>query len=236
MGHERDQDGWLGVTLRQSPATAPDACPDAETLAAWADGGLDAKATASVDLHASACSRCMAVLAAMERTAPAAPARHAWTPARLFRWLAPLAAAATAVAIWIAVPDRPTVPVVPAPAQDFQASRELGTANPAPSTKNPEPRESAKSASEPERQLRDDFKRERAESAIGATAAAAPAAPSAQEAPATAAAADALAGSAAPTALRSALNKTAPPAESAAPSNPLIRWRVVASTSIEPTG
>ena len=101
MGNEREQDSWLGTTLRRSPATASDACLDAETLAAWADGGLSAKAAAAVELHASSCSRCMAVLAAMERTAPAASATHAWTPARLFRWAAPLAAAATAVAIWV---------------------------------------------------------------------------------------------------------------------------------------
>ncbi len=72
MGNEREQDSWLGTTLRQTPATASEACLDAETLAAWADGGLSAKAAAAVELHASNCSRCTAVLAAMERSAPAA--------------------------------------------------------------------------------------------------------------------------------------------------------------------
>ena len=70
MGNEREQDAWLGNTLRRSAATAPDGCLDAETLAAWADGGLNAKAAEAVELHASSCSRCMAVLATMERTAP----------------------------------------------------------------------------------------------------------------------------------------------------------------------
>jgi hypothetical protein len=111
VGNDDEQDNWLGTTLRRTPATAPDDCLDAETLAAWADGGLGGKAAAAVDLHASQCSRCTAVLAAIERTAPVAPARHAWTPARLVRWLVPLTAAATAVAIWIAVPDRPVAPV-----------------------------------------------------------------------------------------------------------------------------
>jgi hypothetical protein len=135
MGNEREPDSWLGTTLRQTPATASDACLDAETLAAWADGGLSVTAAAAVELHASSCSRCTAVLAALERSAPAASTTRAWTPARAFRWLAPLMAAATAVAIWIAVPDRPLTRVEPAPAHDLaiQApetpAREPGTGN-----------------------------------------------------------------------------------------------------------
>ena|SRR5688572_8915976 len=168
MDNEREPDSWLGTTLRQTPATASDACLDAETLAAWADGGLSATAAAAVELHASSCSRCTAVLAALERSAPAASNTHVWTPARAFRWLAPLMAAATAVAIWIAVPDRPLTQVEPAPAHDLAIQapetpvREPGTGklesgpgnaerralsaepgtpnrNPAPSTQNPEP-------------------------------------------------------------------------------------------------
>ena len=76
---ERDENGWLANTLRHSTA-AGEGCLDAETLAAWADGGLSAQAAAAVELHASTCSRCTAMLAAIERTAPAAPVRHAWTP------------------------------------------------------------------------------------------------------------------------------------------------------------
>ncbi len=114
MGNERDQDNWLGATLRRTSASAPDTCLDAETLAAWSDGGLSAKAAAAVELHASNCSRCAAVLGEMARSTPAASATHGWTPARVFRWLAPLAAAATAIAIWVAVPDRPIAPVQPA--------------------------------------------------------------------------------------------------------------------------
>jgi hypothetical protein len=135
MGNEREPDSWLGTTLRQTPATASDACLDAETLAAWADGGLSSTAAAAVELHASSCSRCTAVLAALERSAPVASTTRVWTPARAFRWLAPLAAAATAVAIWIAVPDRPLTRVEPAPAHDLaiQApetpAREPGTRN-----------------------------------------------------------------------------------------------------------
>ena len=109
LGDEHDQDRWLGNSLRQ-PATPPsEACPDAETLAAWADGGLNAQAAAAVELHASTCARCLAVAAAMERSAPAVSATRAWTPARAVRWLIPLTAAATAVAIWVVVPQRSVV-------------------------------------------------------------------------------------------------------------------------------
>jgi hypothetical protein len=153
MGNEREPDSWLGTTLRQTPATAFDACLDAETLAAWADGGLTATAAAAVELHASNCSHCTALLAALERSAPAASTTRVWTPAQVFRWLAPLAAAATAVAIWIAVPDRPLTQVEPAPAHDLaipapgtlnrepgSGSLEPGTANKERQTRNAEPR------------------------------------------------------------------------------------------------
>ena len=122
MGHEPDRNDWLGNTLRQTPAVALDACLDAETLAAWADGTLHAQAATAVEAHASSCTRCMAVLAAMERTAPAARARHAWTPARLFRWAVPMTAAATAIAIWVFVPNRPDTLPVAVPAEESQAS------------------------------------------------------------------------------------------------------------------
>jgi hypothetical protein len=138
MGNERDPDSWLRTTLRQTPPTASGACLDAETLAAWADNGLSATAAAAVEMHASSCPRCTAVLAALERSAPAVSPTRVWTPARVFRWLAPLAAAATAVAIWIAVPDRPLTQVAPAPAHEM-ASRAFETPNPEPGTRTLEP-------------------------------------------------------------------------------------------------
>jgi hypothetical protein len=113
--------------MLRGSAAPTDACLDAETLAAWADGGLDAKASAAVELHASNCQRCTAVLATMARTAPAASPAHAWTPARVVRWLVPMMGAATAIAIWIAVPDRPITSVQPAPAHDLSVGSERGT-------------------------------------------------------------------------------------------------------------
>lgn len=124
LDHEREQDRWLGATLRQTSASPSDRCLDAETLAAWTDGALSADAAAAVETHLSDCAHCIAMVAAMERTAPAAPARHAWAPGRVFRWLVPLTAAATAVALWVAVPDRPVTPVHSPPAEERQAASE----------------------------------------------------------------------------------------------------------------
>jgi hypothetical protein len=199
VGNEREQDTWLGNTLRRSPATAPAPCLDAETLAAYADGGLSTKAATAVELHASNCSRCTEVLAAMERTAPAATVAEAWTLARVFRWVAPFAAAATAVTIWIVVPQRSTVPVETTISQDLQvpapvpgsgsgagsgfpvavpgSRADSSTANQtaAPRTGNAELREQT--------QLRDESRRERVEpQALGSVAAPAPGAPNAPSA------------------------------------------------------
>ena len=256
MGNEREPDSWLGTTLRQAPAPASETCLDAETLAAWADGGLSANAAAVVELHASSCSRCTAVLGAMERSAPAASAKHVWTPARVFRWLAPLTAAATAVAIWIAVPDRPITQVTPIPAHDLTIpepgtpNREPGTRNPEPGTQNLGPQAQERVQSAPgarvekpaaeEQMQRDELRRERAApqglSGADSAAAARPTAPPAAAPPAPSSAAartDALAETIGATAQRSALNSKVMAADSVSPSNPLIHWRIVASAAIE---
>ena len=264
MSREPEQDGWLGSTLRPSPAAVTDACPDAETLAAWADGGLTTQAAAAVDLHASNCSRCMAVLAAIERSAPPALAPHAWTPARLFRWLVPLTAAATAIAIWVAVPDRPIAPQQTAAVQDLGTTSERGDSasqvpgpvpvpapergtqnqNPASSAQNPEqPSARSKSLPAPEA-MRDDLRRERGaaeslDAAVGAAPVeeAPPAAPPAAAAPLPAARSAPSAGTLAETARttqRSAFTAAAP-MEFAAPSNASVRWRVIGPASIQRT-
>ena len=104
-----DHDKWLHAMLRQEPAKASDVCLDADTIASWADGSLTGKELAAAELHASTCSRCMAILAATERAAPPATgvSKRPWILVSPMRWLVPLTAAATAVAIWVVVPDRP---------------------------------------------------------------------------------------------------------------------------------
>lgn len=225
MSNGREDNRWLGALLRRSRATPADACLDAETLSAWADGGLTAKEAAAVELHTSNCSRCMAVLATMARTAPVAPAKHAWTPARLFRWLVPLTAAAMAIAIWVAVPDRPIVPVPPAPAHDMRTRGELGAAITEPGTRSPEPgaelRADAPSIRQEEASPRGGTRRE-------------PAAPEAAAVPTASREAVAESITAAPR--RSALANATAPIESVSPLNPSIRWRIVGFASVEHSG
>jgi hypothetical protein len=114
QGMKADRDAsmeqLLASTLK-SRATAANggACLDAETLAAWADGALDARERATAEAHAADCSRCQELLAAMVRTLPPEAAKSPWRMPSL-TWLVPLTAAATALAIWVAVPK-------PAPVQ-----------------------------------------------------------------------------------------------------------------------
>ena len=103
-------DRLLAGRAVRSPGDTPnraDTCLDADTLAAWADDALDAGALAAAEAHAADCARCQAMLAAMARTTPLAPAQAVapwWKPA--FRWLVPLTAAVTAVLVWTIVPPR----------------------------------------------------------------------------------------------------------------------------------
>jgi hypothetical protein len=182
----------------------------------------------------------------------------------------PLTAAATAVAIWIAVPDRPIVPERSAAVRSIEAPQERGNTAPEADARSadaaalaPEPGASkpdtasgagsrelqqSKRMQEPaqeQAQLRDEFRQERGDAeSLGATAAVPPAeAPSAGPAAtppsapaptaAPAAAADAAGRAFDTTARRSALNSTTVSIESVAPSNPLVRWRVLTSMAVE---
>ena len=85
-------------------------CLDAETVAAWMDGGLDSASVAAAEAHASTCDRCQALLATVARTLPVEEslARGGSTRRAPFSWwLAPIAAAAAAVTIWMVVPQTP---------------------------------------------------------------------------------------------------------------------------------
>ncbi len=93
------------------------ACLDAETLAAWADEGLESRERAAVEAHAAGCARCQALLAAMVRTLP--PPSAEATPFRMRSrwWLAAMAPVAAALVVWFAVPER-------APVQRSQSAAE----------------------------------------------------------------------------------------------------------------
>jgi hypothetical protein len=89
---------------------------DAETLAAWMDGGLDASSSAAAEAHVSNCERCQAMVAVFVRTeAPRtlheAPGTQAPGTLSLWRWwLAPIAATAAAVTIWMVMPPQTAPP------------------------------------------------------------------------------------------------------------------------------
>jgi hypothetical protein len=90
---------------------ADGACLDAETLAAWADEALDPRERASAEAHAADCARCQALLAAMVRTTPPMAEARSWWRMPALGWLVPLTVAATALVIWVAVPNRVPVQV-----------------------------------------------------------------------------------------------------------------------------
>lgn len=120
MNAERDRDrameGLLPETLRADAGVqASEGCLDAETLAAWMDGGLDAPALALVEAHAAGCARCQAMVGVITRTIPTVSAPASWWQRhRQVRWLVPLGAGAAAVALWTAVPERrqPGAPLI----------------------------------------------------------------------------------------------------------------------------
>jgi hypothetical protein len=100
-------DHLLREALKAPASHPPGGCLDAETLAAWSEGSLDATQRAAVEAHASECARCQDLLAAMIRIEPAIVSRPWWrSPA--FGWLAPLTVAAAALAIWVRVDPRAT--------------------------------------------------------------------------------------------------------------------------------
>jgi hypothetical protein len=99
-------------------------CLDADTLAAWSEGGLTGKALATAEAHAASCVRCQAILAAIARTATVADGLDtrdagASSPSAIVRgvrWLVPLAGAAAAAAIVLAIwPGTPVQELPPLP-------------------------------------------------------------------------------------------------------------------------
>jgi hypothetical protein len=87
---------------------------DAETVAAWMDGGLDNAALAAAEAHASNCERCRALLATVAKTVPEEPAVVSGF-SRMRWWLAPIAATAAAVTLWMIVPREQLQQVATAP-------------------------------------------------------------------------------------------------------------------------
>lgn len=147
------RDRALETMLRHGPRSAevsPD-CLDAESIAAWAEGGLDAAALARAEAHVADCARCQAVMATLAQAPDESISvpQHSGSPARRWwhldmRWLLPLAGAATAALLWAVVPSSPPsalsdeaaqsppAATEAAPSQNAIAMREREAPQPAP--------------------------------------------------------------------------------------------------------
>ena len=108
-----DRDKSVEQWLRQTPVAGAGGrlsrCRYARRLVR---GLLDGRARSTAEAHAASCARCQAMLAIMVRTTPA-PAVATGSPFR--KWLmmlSPAMAAAAAVALWVAVGQRPAAPVI----------------------------------------------------------------------------------------------------------------------------
>lgn len=108
-------DRALETVLRSSepPRAASPDCLDTETMAAWADGGLDTATLARAEAHMARCAHCQLVMAALMDTpsidpyenAGAAVVTASWWRMEL-RWLMPLAGVLTALLLWVVMPDQ----------------------------------------------------------------------------------------------------------------------------------
>jgi len=149
----------LARSLRQSLETGGADCPAPEILAAYFDHSLTSSEASHWESHFSACGRCQQVLAALatselapaandeaqqvaalvaKAAAPAQPPRDVHALRRYLRWnwLVPVAAAAAALALWIAIR--------PAPRTSVEVARENQIAVPAAQTPSQAPAEASK--------------------------------------------------------------------------------------------
>ena len=240
MQRDRNADDAVHRMLRETlgeglTSSAPgEACIDGETLAAWVEHSLPAERARLVEAHLSECARCQSLMAAFVRTAPMpVPLPSFWERWRL-RWLVPIGAAATAVAIWVALPtDRGTVPTALQEADAPLESLAQPPATPPPAGPDDSRSDAAKNAAadragqvgadsnalarrSPEREARGETSDQRvAGGSLAETVAVAPAAP-----PAAAGRNEA------------AVLQARAPLEIVSPS-PDSRWRIVAGTAIE---
>jgi hypothetical protein len=105
-------DTFLRKSLRRDPAPAPDGpCVEPEVIAAWAEGALSRNEAAAIEAHLANCAACQQVLAVFARTVPAPVESGLGRTRWHLRWAIPMTAAATAVAIWVAVPDDRKEPI-----------------------------------------------------------------------------------------------------------------------------
>jgi hypothetical protein len=145
---DRGMERLVAEALRRAAladAVAGGACPDAETIAAYADQGLAADERQRLEGHFAACGQCQKVLAAVAVSGDFALAnpeavtatvagsissgpRARRSPQRWLWWLSPAFGAAAAALLWMAL--RPQAPIGTAPVQtaaDYSRQAEQAT-------------------------------------------------------------------------------------------------------------
>jgi pyruvate/2-oxoglutarate dehydrogenase complex dihydrolipoamide acyltransferase (E2) component len=104
--------------------TPANTCLDAETLAAWVDGGLNPTEAAKAEAHVSSCDRCQETLGLIVKTTPVLAARTPWWRQLRAGWLVPLTAGVAGVGFWMIASNRSAVvqPTAPPAAAVTQLS------------------------------------------------------------------------------------------------------------------
>ena len=101
-----DRDDPLAPAIRRTLQGSRTDCPEAETIAAYAERSLADAERRGVELHLSTCARCRETLLLMSRAAEADTPASSSPRFLLYRWpwLAGAAAAGLAVVVWLALP------------------------------------------------------------------------------------------------------------------------------------
>ena len=121
----------------RSVGTPPGECPDAETLAAFAEGTLRAAARRDVEAHIADCHRCQMVTASMANVESTlglwpdeVPAKASWWRTNATGWMIPAAIGVTAGALWLAVVDQRRPSVEPVPDSQKTPANEVAVTRP----------------------------------------------------------------------------------------------------------
>lgn len=130
----------LSDDVRAQPQST---CPDAETIAAWHEGTLRRDQAVAIENHVADCAHCRALMAAFVQAAPATPAVESIWRRWHLGWAVPLATAATAAALWIAIPRS-----TPPPEVEVREEKTASVAQP-PSSASPATPTAPAAAAEP---------------------------------------------------------------------------------------